>query len=87
MKKAKVGEMRPEYDRSSLGRGVRGKYLKAYGAGTNLVLLSPDVAEAFPDETAVNEALRSLIKVARQSVPPAKRQPRRPKTRTVSKDI
>ena len=68
MKKVKTDEMRSEYKRSDLGRGVRGKYLKSYQAGTNLVLLSPDVAKVFHDETAVNEALRSLIKVAHTSV-------------------
>ena len=73
MKKMKSDELRAEYKRSDLGRGVRGKYLKSYQAGTNLVLLSPDVAEVFHDETAVNEALRSLIKVAHTAVPSTKR--------------
>jgi len=41
MKKAKRDELRPEYRREDLGKGVRGKHLKAYGAGTNLVLLQP----------------------------------------------
>ena len=68
MKKVKADEMRAEYKRSDLGRGVRGKYLKSYQAGTNLVLLSPDGAKVFHDETAVNEAVRSLIKVAHTSV-------------------
>lgn len=73
MKQGKREELRPEYRRSDLGRGVRGKYYRSYRQGTNLVLLSPDVAEVFPDETAVNEALRSLIKVAQQSAKPARR--------------
>jgi len=60
-------ELRPEYRRSDLGEGVRGKHLKAYESGTNLVLLSDDVAEVFPDGASVNEALRSLIKVARRA--------------------
>jgi hypothetical protein len=60
-------ELRPEYRREDLGKGVRGKYYKAYTKGTNLVLLSPDVAAAFPTAEAVNEALRSLIKVAQAS--------------------
>ena len=68
MNKAKSDELRAEYRREDLGSGVRGKYLSAYRAGTNLVLLSPDVAQAFPTEEAVNEALRSLIKVAHRSV-------------------
>jgi len=53
--------LRPEYDLSQLPGGVRGKYLARYRAGTNLVLLSPDVAAYFPTERAVNAALRSLI--------------------------
>lgn len=51
-------ELRPEYDLSDLLKhAVRGKYAARYKAGTNLVLLAPDVAEAFPDEHAVNDAL------------------------------
>jgi hypothetical protein len=57
-------EQRREYDLSKLQGGVRGKYLARYRAGTNLVLLSPDIAECFPDEKAANAALRSLIQVA-----------------------
>jgi hypothetical protein len=66
MKMAKHDELRPEYERKDLGPGVRGKYFEAYQKGTNLVLLSPDVAAAFPTDKAVNEALRSLIEVARR---------------------
>ncbi|MBI3911064.1 MAG: hypothetical protein HY320_09045 [Armatimonadetes bacterium] len=55
-------ELRPEYDETLLKKGVRGKYAERYKAGTNLVLLAPDVAAAFPTEEAVNEALRSLMK-------------------------
>jgi hypothetical protein len=73
MRKAKTDELRPEYRRSDLGRGVRGKYLKAYQSGTNLVLLKPDVAEVFPDDASVNEALRSLIKVAHRAIRPTRR--------------
>ena len=54
MKKAKPDELRHEYRREDLGEGVRGKYLEAYRSGTNLVLLTPDVSEAFPTEEAVN---------------------------------
>lgn len=57
-------ELRPEYDlRVLLKDSVRGKYVDRYRAGTNLVLLDPDVAKAFPDETAVNEALRLVIQL------------------------
>lgn len=61
-------ELRREYDLSKLKAGVRGKYIARYKAGTNLVLLSPDVAEHFPDERSVNAALRRLIRVAKEPV-------------------
>jgi hypothetical protein len=72
------GEMRPEYRREDLGKGVRGKFYKEYMKGTNLVLLSPDVAAAFPTADAVNEALRTLIKVAKASTQRPKGSKRRP---------
>jgi len=50
-------EMRPEYDFS---KGVRGKYAKRYAEGSNVVVLDPDVAAAFPDAGAVNQALRRV---------------------------
>jgi len=58
--------MRPEYDFSQLKGRVRGKYAERYREGTNLVLLDPDVAAAFPDAKAVNEALRLLMDVAQR---------------------
>ncbi|MGA9349334.1 MAG: hypothetical protein WBW48_11105 [Anaerolineae bacterium] len=58
-------DMLDEYDFS---KGVRGKYAKRYAEGTNIVVLSPDVAAVFPDSESVNEALRVLVKVARQKV-------------------
>jgi hypothetical protein len=61
-------ELRPEYDETVLKDGVRGKYTGRYRQGTNLVLLAPDVAAAFPTEQAVNDALRLLMKVAQKSV-------------------
>ena len=51
-------EILPEYDFS---QGIRNKYAERYRAGTNLVLLEPDVAERFPDSESVNRALRSLL--------------------------
>jgi hypothetical protein len=67
MKTAKHEEMRKEYRREDFGKGIRGKYFEEYKKGTNLVLLSPDVAAAFPNDDSVNEALRGLMKIARQS--------------------
>ncbi len=47
-------ELRPEYDLTKLLKGgIRGKYVARYRAGTNVVLLAPDVAQAFPTEDAV----------------------------------
>ena len=57
-------ELLPEYDFSKMQGGVRGKYVERYQAGTNLVLLDPDVAKAFPTEADVNKALRLLMQVA-----------------------
>lgn len=57
-------ELRPEYDlRQLLRGGVRGKYAKRYQAGTNLVLLDPDVRKAFRSERAVNDALCLVIEL------------------------
>jgi hypothetical protein len=64
MKKANAKEqddLRPEYDFSKLKGHVRGKHVERYREGTNLVLLDPDVASAFPDAKAVNDALRLLL--------------------------
>lgn len=57
-------DMLNEYDFSS---GARGKYAKRFSEGTKLVLLEPDVAEAFPDSESVNSALRALVKIARRN--------------------
>ena len=61
-------ELRPEYDFIQLKGGVRGKYTERYHQGTNLVLLEPDVAKAFPNARSVNEALRLLIKLAQSQL-------------------
>ena len=60
-------DMRAEYDFTG---GVRGKYAAQFRAGTNLVLLEPDVADAFPDAESVNAALRSLIEIAKRARKP-----------------
>jgi hypothetical protein len=61
-------ELCAEYDLSQLQGGVRGRYVQRYNEGTDLVLLAPDVAEVFPTDEAVNEALRLLIKIAKAQV-------------------
>lgn len=67
-KKELEDDLRPEYDLSKLKGGVRGKYARRFKEGTNLVLLSPDVAKYFPNEESVNTALRSLVDIARTQV-------------------
>jgi hypothetical protein len=58
-------DMRPEYDFALMKGGVRGKHYEQYRKGTNVVLIEPDVAAAFPTEDAVNEALRGILGTAR----------------------
>jgi hypothetical protein len=65
--------MLPEYDFS---RAVRGKYYERYRQGSNVVLLDPDVSDAFPNAAAVNEALRLLVSLARKKVRTVRRKPR-----------
>ncbi|CUS38491.1 conserved hypothetical protein [Candidatus Nitrospira nitrificans] len=57
-------DMLPEYDFS---KGVGGKYAKRYAEGSNVVVLSPDVAKIFRTSESVNEALRTLVRVGRKS--------------------
>lgn len=61
--------LRPEYDFSKMAGGIRGKYVERYRTGTNLVLLDPDIAEAFPTDASVNEALRLLLQIAQRQQP------------------
>jgi len=59
-------DLRPEYDLESLLKvAVRGKYASQYRSGTNVALLEPDIAAAFPDDKAVNEALRLVLRLAK----------------------
>jgi hypothetical protein len=59
--KSRTREMRAEYDFSG---GARGKYVDRYRLGTNVVLLDPELAKAFPDSKSVNDALRALVAIA-----------------------
>ena len=59
-------EILPEYDAELLRQGVRGKYVQRFREGTNIVVLEPDVAAAFPDSQTVNAALRALLEIARR---------------------
>lgn len=65
-------DMRAEYRREDLGKGVRGKHFKRYSKGSNLVLLDDQVAKAFPTAEAVNEALLGLLALAKRT---ARRRP------------
>jgi hypothetical protein len=58
-------DLKPEYDFSG---AVRGKYYQRYQQGTNVILLDPDVAQAFKDSASVNRALRLLLDLAKQEV-------------------
>jgi hypothetical protein len=85
-------DLRPEYDFASMKGGVRGKYVARLRKGSNLVLLDPEVAAAFPSAEAVNEALRGVLDTTRAVrdkgglsnktlQPPSRGTPRRKKAR------
>ena len=71
MKKAKVkdDEMRTEYTRADLGPLVRGKYAAPYAKATNIVVIEPALTKAFPNNEAVNDALRTLLAVGHRRYP------------------
>lgn len=70
-------EMREEYRRDDLGKGVRGKYYNRVSKGTNLILLDEKVAKAFPTAEAVNEALLGLLALTEATVNITKRHSRK----------
>jgi hypothetical protein len=74
-------DMRPEYDLAQLKGGVRGKYYRQAVAGTNLVLIEPELADVFPDSEAVNRALRLLVDTAAAATGPGRprQEPARPR--------
>ena len=79
MKKAKLEAndwLRAEYKRSDLGQIVRGKYTQRMASESNIVVLDPVVSKAFPNEAAVNAALRGLLELAKASTRPTKRSTR-----------
>jgi hypothetical protein len=77
MKKASAkrsdDDLRPEYDLSRLKWGVRGKYYRQAAAGTNLMLIEPELAEVFRDSQSVNRALRLLVDTAEAAARPGRR--------------
>jgi hypothetical protein len=68
-KMQKDPDMLEEYDFS---KGIRGKYAKRYAAGTNVIVIEPDVAKYFPDHDSVNQALRSLSAIIKHQKKPTK---------------
>ena len=80
-----VDELRPEYDLAALKGRVRGKYYARATAGTTLVLLEPDVAEAFPNGSSVNKALRSYLRLERGKLANRRLQPTKARRRPSKK--
>jgi len=73
MKKTKTlrsDDLRPEYKRSDFDEIVRGKYARRISKATNVIVLDPEVAKAFPNDKAVNDTLRSLLDLAKTSSRP-----------------
>jgi hypothetical protein len=66
-KSSREDDLRPEYKRSDFGELVRGKYVERLSKGSNVVVLDPRVARAFPTSEAVNETLLSLLDLAKKS--------------------
>ena len=91
----RIDDMRPEYDFADMKGGVRGKYARRARAGTNIVLIEPEVADAFPTEQAVNEALKGVLSTTRavrstgglpnKALQPTSRAPRKAKSRKRSR--
>lgn len=100
MKKTKpilADDIRSEYDFASMKGGIRGKYVRRASEGTNIVLIQPEVAEAFPTEEAVNEALKGVLNTARavrstgglpnRALQPTSRTRRKAKSRKPSRSV
>jgi hypothetical protein len=54
-------DLKPEYSPELIQSGARGKYAQQYKEGTNVVVIDPDLARAFPTAKAVNDALRKYL--------------------------
>jgi len=65
--KKELDELRPEYRREDFGTMVRGKYAQQMREATNIIVLDPDIAEAFPNAQVVNQTLRRLLELAKNS--------------------
>ena len=86
MKKTNIkdDEMRAEYTRADLGPLVRGKYAARYAKATNIVVIDPALTKAFPNNEAVNDALRSLLAVATTATGMTGRSSRTPRKRVAA---
>ena len=88
-------DMRPEYDFASMKGGVRAKYARRAREGTNIVLIEPEIADAFPTEESVNEALKGVLSTTRavrstgglpnKALQPTSRAPRKTRSRRRSR--
>ena len=74
----------PELKREQLGTGVRGKYLKHFVQGSNVVVLQPEIQKAFPTSEAVNKALASLLAFAQETQGLTSRPSRSPRKRSAA---
>ena len=75
-KSSSTDDLRREYKREDLGTLVRGKYAARLKACSNVVVLTPEVAKAFPNSAAVNEVLTGLLELAKSAVRPTRRSTR-----------
>jgi len=73
-------DLRPEYTRADFGELVRGKYVERLKKESNVVVLDPRVAQAFPNSEAVNEALLSLLELTEKTARLTRRPARRART-------
>ena len=74
----------PEFKRDELGKGVRGKYLKHFVRGSNVVVLQPEIQKAFPTSEAVNKALASMLAFAQETQGLTGRSGRAPRKRVAA---
>ena len=87
MKKAStkmVDQDMPELKRDQLGKGVRGKHLKQFTQGSNVVVLQPEIQKAFPTSEAVNKALASMLAFAQETQGLTGRSSRAPRKRAAA---
>ena len=67
IKKQDDYELREEYDLSKMTVLPKGRFDPKRRMGSNVIVLEPEIAKAFPDDKAVNEALRLILKATKIS--------------------